>query len=148
MNNYYKSFCATNGYKMEHYAKQVIFKQLKNRCMISHDYNSRFDLILNYKDKSYNIEIKSCKKYLTYHRNGKEYVKKGQFKIGHKQITDIDIDIFIFIEYYRKYRKLVFVSGERFRKYFKKKNKVIHYSLSANQINKYMKPKLNILGVM
>lgn len=147
MNNQ-KSFCAKNGYEMEKFAKQTIFKQLRNKCIISHEYNNGHDLKLTYKGKRYNIEIKSCRKYLTYLRNGKSFIKKGQFKFGYKQIYDSNIDIFVFIEYYRKYRKVVFVKGDQFRKYFENKSVVIHYSLSVKQINKFMKPKLNILDVL
>lgn len=139
----YKTFATLNGHNIEKYIAKEIKKQL-GVCSIKIDYNKTYDLILCYKKHRYNIEVKSCKRYIQL-SNG--YQSDGKFKLGYKDIVNNN-HIFAFCYYYKRFREIYFVLGKRVRNYIKKKGKKIYYSITIKQLHQYLQPKNKIKDII
>jgi len=147
LNNYsseLQSFRISNGHYFERYVLDLIKKQLRN-CSIINPYNDTYDLILDYKNYTYNIEVKSCAKWFNL-KNGN--LRNSYFRLKNNDVIDNNIHIFAFCIYWNKLKEISFVKGNSIRYFFEKKKEVITKVISINQIKKNLNPKNLIIDIM
>lgn len=139
-----QSFRITNGHKIELYILNLIKKQLKD-CIITNPYNFTYDLILNYRQYKYNIEVKSAVRWIPY---GKDNLRCGYYRFKNSDITNKSIHVFGFCHYWNKFKYAYFVYGKLIRDYFEKKKKTITNVISIDNIRKYFNPKDKIIDIL
>jgi hypothetical protein len=147
LNNYsseLQSFRRNNGYQCELYVSEVIGKQLKI-CEIEIPYNGSYDLILEYQNRIYNIEVKSCKRWYKL-KNGNS--RDGIFRFKHSDIFENRNDIFAFCYYWNDNKYVVFVNRQYIYDYFNRKKKSITLTLSIKQLFVYFKSTKFIIDII